>query len=61
IVPLQDLLGRGSDARMNVPGVAAGNWSYRVQEPELTPALAERLGRLCEIYERIPPSLRRSP
>jgi 4-alpha-glucanotransferase len=61
IVPFQDLLGQGSDARMNVPGVAAGNWSYRVQEAELTPALAERLGRLCDIYERIPPGVRRSP
>jgi 4-alpha-glucanotransferase len=61
IVPLQDLLGQGSDARMNVPGIAAGNWSYRVEAAELTPALAERLRRLCDIYERIPPGLRRSP
>jgi 4-alpha-glucanotransferase len=61
IVPIQDLLGSGTETRMNVPGVASGNWSYRVREEELTPALADRLARLCDVYERIPADVRRSP
>jgi 4-alpha-glucanotransferase len=54
IVPIQDVLGLGSEARMNVPGTASGNWTYRLAETSITPALAERLARLCETYERIP-------
>jgi 4-alpha-glucanotransferase len=61
IFPLQDLLGLGSEARMNVPGVAHGNWTYRARAAELTPALAERLARLCDTYERVPAGLRRAP
>jgi 4-alpha-glucanotransferase len=61
IFPIQDLLGLGNEARMNVPGVASGNWSYRVRADELTPALADRLAHVCDVYERIPPGLRRSP
>jgi len=61
IFPIQDLLGLGTEARMNVPGIAHGNWTYRVREPALTPALAERLATLCDTYERIPPGVRRTP
>ena len=61
IFPIQDLLGLGPEARMNVPGVATGNWTYRVSDAELSPALAERLAALCQTYERIPPGLRRAP
>ncbi len=43
IVPMQDLLGLGSGARMNTPGVRDGNWAWRVREEDLTDALAERL------------------
>ncbi|MCG8525989.1 MAG: 4-alpha-glucanotransferase [Opitutales bacterium] len=35
IIPLQDLLSLGNEARMNVPGVANGNWSWRVTEQQL--------------------------
>lgn len=61
IFPIQDLLGQGTEARMNVPGVAHGNWTYRVRADALTPALAERLARLCDVYERIPQGVRRTP
>ncbi|HEV8549154.1 MAG TPA: 4-alpha-glucanotransferase [Polyangiaceae bacterium] len=60
IFPIQDLLGLGTGARMNVPGVAHGNWTFRVPESALTLALAERLGRLCDVYERIPEGVRRN-
>jgi 4-alpha-glucanotransferase len=59
IFPVQDLLGQGNEHRMNVPGTASGNWRYRVPEAALTPAIADRLAELCELYERIPPGLRR--
>jgi 4-alpha-glucanotransferase len=54
IFPVQDLLGLGSEARMNVPGTPSGNWTFRIAEGSLAPALAERLRLLCETYERIP-------
>jgi 4-alpha-glucanotransferase len=46
IAPLQDLLNLGVEGRMNVPGVAAGNWRWRCAENLLEPSLFERLGAL---------------
>jgi 4-alpha-glucanotransferase len=43
MAPLQDLLNLGVEARMNVPGVAYGNWSWRCTEDMLKPSLFERL------------------
>jgi 4-alpha-glucanotransferase len=43
IVPLQDVLGLGTQARMNTPGTVAGNWSWRVGQGALTPELAHTL------------------
>jgi 4-alpha-glucanotransferase len=43
IVPAQDLLGLGSEARLNTPGRADGNWSWRLRRGQLTPELAARL------------------
>ncbi|HZC30735.1 MAG TPA: 4-alpha-glucanotransferase, partial [Gaiellaceae bacterium] len=43
IVPAQDVLGLGSDARMNHPGSPFGNWRWRLRRGQLTDALAERL------------------
>ena len=52
IVPIQDILGLGSEARMNVPGNAQFNWSWRVQPGALTGGHAERLRKLAEITGR---------
>jgi 4-alpha-glucanotransferase len=52
IVPLQDVLDLGSEARMNVPGVARGNWSWRAPSDAFAPELAQRLRRLAEDTER---------
>jgi 4-alpha-glucanotransferase len=46
IVPLQDVLGYGSEARMNVPGTVDGNWAWRFERVGLTGELAERLAGL---------------
>jgi 4-alpha-glucanotransferase len=43
IIPAQDLLGLGSEARMNFPGTTKGNWSWRLEPAALTPELAKRL------------------
>jgi 4-alpha-glucanotransferase len=46
IAPLQDLLNLGVEGRMNVPGVATGNWRWRCTEQMLKPALFDRLREL---------------
>jgi 4-alpha-glucanotransferase len=52
MAPLQDLLGLSSEARMNTPSTPSGNWRWRFEERDLTPALAERVRDLAEIYGR---------
>jgi 4-alpha-glucanotransferase len=52
IIPLQDVLGRGNDARMNVPSREAGNWGWRFRAEDLTPAIRARLAEMTEIYGR---------
>lgn len=54
IAPIPDLLSLGGEARMNLPGRAAGNWSWRLPPGALTPALAERWRALAVIYGRCP-------
>jgi 4-alpha-glucanotransferase len=52
IAPLQDLLNLGSEARMNVPGRADGNWRWRVREDMLSPDAFQRLQQLTESSNR---------
>ncbi len=52
IVPLQDILGLGSEARMNLPGRPSGNWRWRFTAEMLTDAICRRLADLTRIYER---------
>ena len=49
---LQDALGLGSEARMNFPSRAQGNWTWRVTDEQLTPQVAERLAELATLYGR---------
>jgi 4-alpha-glucanotransferase len=53
MVPLQDVLGLGSSARMNLPGTASGNWRWRYRPGALSPELSERLRTLTVLYDRI--------
>jgi 4-alpha-glucanotransferase len=53
IVPAQDLLGLGSEARMNRPGVASGNWRWRLTPGQLTQDVMRRLGEIANTYERV--------
>jgi len=52
LVPMQDVLGLGSEARMNLPGSMGRNWKWRMQPGSLMPELAARLREFTEIYER---------
>ncbi len=59
IFPIQDVLGLNTEARMNVPGTANGNWGYRLKAELLSSGVAAKLAKLTETYERFPHSLRR--
>ncbi|MDD3649900.1 4-alpha-glucanotransferase [Immundisolibacter sp.] len=52
VLPVQDLLGLGSAARMNTPGTVQGNWCWRLAAGQLTAPLAARLGELLKLYGR---------
>lgn len=52
IVPMQDVLGLGTQARMNLPGTAEGNWSWRFQWEQLTAQMESKLAELADTYER---------
>ena len=52
IVPVQDLLGLGSEARMNRPGTSGGNWQWRLRPGQLTPDITQRLGAMTATYDR---------
>lgn len=54
IAPLQDVLGLGSSARMNTPGRAEGNWTWRVAGAALTPEVRQQLRALARVYDRLP-------
>jgi len=52
IYPMQDVLGLGSQARMNVPSKPAGNWRWRLLEDQLTEACGSRLLDMTLLYGR---------
>ena len=52
VIPVQDVLGLGSEARMNVPSQSVGSWSWRLRRGALTSELAARLATLVEVTDR---------
>ena len=52
LIPLQDVLGLGSESRMNQPATLGGNWRWRYRAEMLTPKIAGRLRELTTLYER---------
>ncbi len=54
IVPAQDVLGLGSDARMNRPGAVEGNWSWQLEPGQLTAEHADRLRDVTTAGARLP-------
>ena len=56
IVPLQDVLGLGSEARMNTPGQVTGNWTWRYQGEMLIDWQRDWLAHLARLYNRAAPA-----
>jgi 4-alpha-glucanotransferase len=54
VIPMQDVLGLSSDARMNTPSLYGGNWRWRFDEYQLKGELATKLALLAEVSDRLP-------
>jgi 4-alpha-glucanotransferase len=52
VFPAQDIVGLGSEGRMNIPAVPSGNWGWRMAPRALTPEMAGRLKEMSRIYDR---------
>ncbi len=52
IIPMQDWLQLGSEARMNVPSIAFGNWTWRLKSEEITEALSAEIADMTKLYFR---------
>ncbi|MGE0406272.1 MAG: 4-alpha-glucanotransferase [Candidatus Korobacteraceae bacterium] len=61
VVPLQDVLALGSEARMNTPSVANGNWTWRYNAEDLTSESATKLAELCQVCDRFPATMEDFP
>ena len=57
VIPMQDILGLGQDARMNQPATPSGNWTWQLHPARITPAVEEKLLVLTETYGRGPAGL----
>jgi 4-alpha-glucanotransferase len=54
VIPLQDYLDLGQEARMNHPSTQEGNWRWRLKEGEISEELAEWIRRITQVTERSP-------
>jgi 4-alpha-glucanotransferase len=61
VIPMQDVLGLGSDARMNRPSVPSGNWAWRLTPRATNDDLTQRLAHLAEVTDRLPEQIRLGP
>jgi len=52
IIPMQDILGLGEKARMNLPASAKGNWEWRLKREQLSQSLIKKLTDITKIYGR---------
>ena len=53
VIPLQDYLGLGSEARLNTPSTLGGNWTWRMQKGAFTQDIVEKCRFMAQIYGRI--------
>ena len=56
VVPIQDFLVKGNEARMNHPGVSTDNWQWRVTPHLLSPELAASIRAMTQLYGRLAPA-----
>jgi 4-alpha-glucanotransferase len=61
IVPLQDVLGMGSEARLNTPSTHVGNYRWRFQPGSIKAEFATKLAELAEVTDRLPEVEKHSP
>lgn len=54
VVPMQDYLGLGSEARINTPSTLGGNWQWRMKKGAFTKELAKQMRSMTELYGRLP-------
>jgi 4-alpha-glucanotransferase len=54
VIPAQDLLGYGSEYRMNTPGTIGGNWLWKLTSDKINSDLMKKMRRLAELYSRLP-------
>ncbi|MEA4934628.1 MAG: 4-alpha-glucanotransferase, partial [Lawsonibacter sp.] len=54
VMQMQDVLGLGSEARINIPSTLGGNWTWRMLPGRCTLNLAKRLHREMKVYQRLP-------
>ena len=54
VIPLQDYLGLGNEARINRPSTESGNWQWRLEKGLLTEALRDRIRSYTSLYGRLP-------
>ena len=52
VIPLQDLLGLGTEARMNIPGLANGNWTWRFDWAQISDTMASELHHRLQEHQR---------
>jgi 4-alpha-glucanotransferase len=52
---MQDVLGLGSEARMNTPSLHGGNWKWRFAPGQFTAELVAKLAQLAQVTDRLPP------
>jgi 4-alpha-glucanotransferase len=53
IIPMQDVLGLGEEARMNLPASSRGNWEWRVTQDQLSSTITQGLSETTRIYGRV--------
>jgi len=52
IAPMQDILGLGTECRMNLPGTTSGNWKWRIEKEAINNDIIEKLKKYTRIYQR---------
>ena len=56
IIPLQDYLGLGSEARINIPSTVGANWKWRMKKGALTSEVIEKMDTMAKMYGRYNPA-----
>ena len=54
VIPMQDYLGLGAEARINIPSTLGGNWQWRMQRGSCTGELAKQIHSMTGLYGRLP-------